>query len=87
MPVRRGDVPPGTAIPTQPAYATGRPIVRPPGPGTSTGPRQPPTPPPSGVVEPPEPTSDPAAEPGNLGPELEGQGRCRLDGMVGASFS
>ena len=32
----------------------------PPGPGTSTGPRQPPTPPPSGVVEPPEPSSDQA---------------------------
>ena len=31
-----------------------------PGPGTSTGPRQPPTPPPSGVVEPPEPLSDQA---------------------------
>ena len=31
-----------------------------PGPGTSTGPRQPPTPPPSGVVEAPEPTSDQA---------------------------
>ena len=74
-----------------PAYTTGRPIAMPPGPGTSTGPRQPPTPPPSGVVEPPEPLSDqakvkfwrdralqadPAAEPGNLGPELEGQGCC-----------
>ena len=32
----------------------------PPGPGTGTGPRQPPTPPPSGVVEPPEPLSDQA---------------------------
>ena len=31
-----------------------------PGPGTGTGPRQPPTPPPSGVVEPPEPLSDQA---------------------------
>ena len=60
MPVRRGDVPPGTSIPTQPAYATGRPIAMPPGPGTGTGPRQPPTPPPSGVVEPPEPLSDQA---------------------------
>ena len=27
MPVRRGDVPPGTSIPTQPAYTTGRPIA------------------------------------------------------------
>ena len=54
MPVRRGDVSPGTSIPTQPAYTTGRPIAMPPGPGTSTGPRQPPTPPPSGVVEPPD---------------------------------
>ena len=60
MPVRRGDVNSGTSIPTQPAYTTGRPVVRPPEPGTSTGPRQPPTPPPSGVVEPPEPTSDQA---------------------------
>ena len=60
MPVRRGDVIAGTSIPTQPAYATGRPIAMPPGPGTSTGPRQPPTPPPSGVVEPPEPLSDQA---------------------------
>ena len=31
-----------------------------PGPGTSAGPRQPPTPPPSSVVEPPEPSSDQA---------------------------
>ena len=54
MPVRRGDVPQETSIPTQPAYTTGRPVVMPPGPGTSTGPRQPPTPPPSGVVEPPQ---------------------------------
>ena len=60
MPVRRGDVIEGTSIPTQPAYTTGRPVVMPPGPGTSTGPRQPPTPPPSGVVEPPEPSSDQA---------------------------
>ena len=60
MPVRRGDVILGTSIPTQPAYTTGRPIAMPPGPGTSTGPRQPPTPPPSGVVEPPEPLSDQA---------------------------
>ena len=60
MPVRRGDVPQKTSIPTQPAYTTGRPIAMPPGPGTSTGPRQPPTPPPSGVVEPPEPSSDQA---------------------------
>ena len=60
MPVRRGDVFQGTSIPTQPAYTTGRPIAMPPGPGTSTGPRQPPTPPPSGVVEPPEPSSDQA---------------------------
>ena len=60
MLVRRGDVPQGTSIPTQPAYTTGRPVVMPPGPGTSTGPRQPPTPPPSGVVEPPEPSSDQA---------------------------
>ena len=60
MPVRRGDVIPGTSIPTQSAYATGRPIAMPPGPGTGTGPRQPPTPPPSGVVEPPEPLSDQA---------------------------
>ena len=60
MPVRRGDVCPGTSIPTQPAYTTGRPIAMPPTPGTSTGPRQPPTPPPSGVVEPPEPLSDQA---------------------------
>ena len=51
MPVRRGDVPLETSIPTQPAYTTGRPIAMPPQPGTSTGPRQPPTPPPSGVVE------------------------------------
>ena len=57
MPVRRGDVPLGTS---QPAYTTGRPIAMPPGPGTSTGPRQPPTPPPSGVVEFPEPLSDQA---------------------------
>ena len=60
MPVRRGDVFQGTSIPTQPAYTTGRPIAMPPKPGTSTGPRQPPTPPPSGVVEPPEPSSDQA---------------------------
>ena len=60
MPVRRGDVISGTSIPTQSVYATGRPIVMPPGPGTGTGPRQPPTPPPSGVVEPPEPLSDQA---------------------------
>ena len=60
MPVRRGDVPPKTSIPTQSVYATGRPIIMPPGPGTGTGPRQPPTPPPSGVVEPPEPLSDQA---------------------------
>ena len=53
MPVRRGDVISGTSIPTQSVYASGRPIAMPPGPGTSTGPRQPPTPPPSGVVEPP----------------------------------
>ena len=59
MPVRRGDVPQGTSIPTQPAYTTGRPIAMPPGAVTSTGP-QPPTPPPSGVVEPPEPSSDQA---------------------------
>ena len=51
---------PKTSIPTQPAYTTGRPVVLPPGPGTSTRPRQPPTPPPSGVVEPPEPSSDQA---------------------------
>ena len=43
MPVRRGDVFQETSIPTQPAYTTGRPVVMPPGPGTSTGPRQPPT--------------------------------------------
>ena len=54
MPVKRDDVIQGTSIPTLPAYTTGRPVVMPPGPGTSTGPRQPPTPPPSGVVEPPE---------------------------------
>ena len=36
-------------------------VIPPPGnPGTETGPRQPPTPPPSGVVEPPEPSSDQA---------------------------
>ena len=52
----------GAPIPTQPMYATGRPVVPPPGtPGTEAGPRQPPTPPPtSGVMEPPEPSSDQA---------------------------
>ena len=35
------------------------PVIPPPdAPGTGSGPRQPPTPPPSGVVEPPEPSSD-----------------------------
>ena len=60
MPVRRGDVIQGTSIPTQPAYTTGRPIAMLPGPDTNTGPRQLPTPPPSGVVEPPEMSSDQA---------------------------
>ena len=41
----------GAPIPTQPMYATGRPVIPPPGtPGTEAGPRQPPTPPPSGVI-------------------------------------
>ena len=40
---------------------TGRPVIPPPGStGTESGPRQPPTPPPSGVVEPPEPSNDQA---------------------------
>ena len=64
MPVKRGDASPGASIPTQPvqpAHVTGRPVIPPPGaPGTGTAPRQPPTPPPSGVVEPPEPSSDQA---------------------------
>ena len=61
MPERRGGASSQTPIPTQPMYATGRPVVPPAGnPGTETGPRQPPTPPPSGVVEPPEPSSDQA---------------------------
>ena len=50
MPVRRGDASQGASIPTQPMYATGRPVIPPP--GAPGGPRQPPTPPPSGVVEP-----------------------------------
>ena len=42
-------------------YVTGRPVIPPPGnPGTDAGPRQPPTPPPSGVVEPPERSNDQA---------------------------
>ena len=58
MPVRRGDASQEASIPTQPVYATGRPVIPPPGaPGTGSGPRQPPTPPPSGVVE-PEPAND-----------------------------
>ena len=61
MPERRGGASSGAPIPTQPMYATGRPVVPPPGnPGTETGPRQPPTPPPSDVVEPPERLSDQA---------------------------
>ena len=48
MPERRGGASSGAPIPTQPMYATGRPVG------------QPPTPPPSGVVEPPEPSSDQA---------------------------
>ena len=54
MPVRRGDASQGASIPTQPVYATGRPVIPPPGaPGTGSGPRQPPTPP-------PEPANDQA---------------------------
>ena len=61
MPVRRGGVPSGAPEPTQPMYVTGRTVIPSPGnPGTDTGPRQPPTPPPSGVVEPPEPSNDQA---------------------------
>ena len=73
-------------------------------PGTDSGPRQPPTPPPSGVSEPPEALHDQAkikywrdraiqAEARladrdrqvqkHLGPELEGQGSCGLDAVVG----
>ena len=60
MPVRRGDASHGASIPTQPVYTTGRPVIPPPrAPGTGSGPRQPPTPPPSGVVE-PEPANDQA---------------------------
>ena len=60
VPVRRGDASQKASIPTQPVYATGRPVIPPPGaPGTGSGPRQPPTPPPSGVVE-PEPANDQA---------------------------
>ena len=64
MPVRRGDASQGASIPTQsvqPMPVTGRPVIPPPdAPGTGSGPRQPPTPPPSGVVEPPDPSSDQA---------------------------
>ena len=61
MPARRCDAPSGASEPTQPMYVTGRPVIPPPGnPGTDAGPRQPPTPPPSGVVEPPEPSNDQA---------------------------
>ena len=60
MPERRGGASSGAPIPTQPVHATGRPVIPPPGnPGTETG-WQPPTPPPSGVVESPEPSSDQA---------------------------
>ena len=46
---------PSTSEPTQPMYVNTRPVIPPPGtPGTDSGPRQPPAPPPSAVVEPPE---------------------------------
>ena len=51
MPVRRRDAPSGASIPTQPMYVTA---------GSDAGARQPPTQPPSGVVEPPEPSNDQA---------------------------
>ena len=61
MPVRRGDACQGASIPTpsvQQVSVTGRPVIPPPdAPGTGSGPRQPPTPPPSGVAE-PEPAND-----------------------------